>query len=82
MTPSVSRSAHRYHALGTAWEEARTRADIAALARRRGATGDIAVARGQLERALRIFEDLGADSDLAAARADLATLVEGEVQRV
>ncbi len=72
----------RYHALGTAWEEARTRADIAALARRRGATGDTAVARGQLERALRIFEDLGADSDLAAARADLATLVEGEVQRV
>jgi tetratricopeptide (TPR) repeat protein len=72
----------RYHALGTAWEEARTRVDIAALARHRGAPGDIAVARGQLERALRAFEDLGAESDLAAARAALAALAEGEVQRV
>jgi class 3 adenylate cyclase len=62
----------RYLELGTAWEEARTRYALSGLYQRRGASGDDELARGELQRALALFEEQKAVRDIARARAALA----------
>jgi hypothetical protein len=69
----------RFEDLGTAWEEARTRVDVAVLAHRRGAGDDDALARDQLTTALAIFTRLGAQADAALT---VAKLRGGEVARI
>jgi len=61
-----------FQALGTTWEEARTRYVLAGLHRRRGGPDDEPLARDELMRALALFDGLGAVRDVARARAALA----------
>jgi class 3 adenylate cyclase/tetratricopeptide (TPR) repeat protein len=63
---------NRYRALGTPWEEARTRYALAGLYQRRGDEDDLARAREQLTLALALYEPLHAVRDIARARAALA----------
>ncbi|MEO7002630.1 MAG: adenylate/guanylate cyclase domain-containing protein [Ktedonobacterales bacterium] len=62
----------RYRALGSAWEEARTRYALAGLYRRRAASCDDALALDELTTALRLFDELHAVRDIARTRAALA----------
>jgi len=63
---------NRYVDLGTRWDEARTHAALAALARRRGGPDDASMAREELQRAQQLFEAMGAARDTAHVRAALA----------
>jgi tetratricopeptide (TPR) repeat protein len=60
----------RFAALGTIWEEARTRYVTAELLRREA--GDAAHVTEQLTQALRLFEQVGAVRDIARAKNALA----------
>jgi class 3 adenylate cyclase/tetratricopeptide (TPR) repeat protein/ribosomal protein L40E len=69
----------RFHELGAAWEEARTRYALAGLFMRRGTQDDAARAHNELTAALDAFERLHTERDAARA---LAALAGGSAARV